>query len=476
MKPAWGFGVFAFLAASICAGADTAGINAFIEDELPESAAPGLAYALVEDGEVAARGFGEQVQGSGRNVAPDTLFPIGSVTKSFTALAVMQLVEAGSIALDDPVSRHVPAFASGPANEVTVRQLLDHTSGYSTVQGNSHHGSSELLQDGLVGYAGRLARVAPAHAPGTIWEYSNANYQILGALIEQASGLSYADYVDARILQPLGMTDTVVVVGRAPPAIATGHRPWFGGVRAFARGEGFRVDAPAGGIVSSAPDMGRYLAMWMNGRDDIVSARTKSAMLAPSGPVSPHYGLGWNIDAEQGTVYHTGLVPGFETLAAFAPGERKGVVVLVNANSGLGFADTWHLIGGVAARAMGQAHEDSGSRWGPKSAYLSIALLPPLFAMFAIVSWRGRSALRAKRWSTPGKLSLWLPLPAMGILAWFLIAYIPRGFGGSLATLRLYQPDFALCLIASAILAPAWAAFRLAISYSDRRSKGSHSH
>lgn len=472
MRLRWAFAAVVLITSSLSAGVVNSKLDAFIEAELAASAAPGLAYVRVEDGEVLTRGFGEQVVGSGESISADTLFPIGSVTKSFTALAIMQLVEAEKLDLDDPVSAHIATFADNPASDITLRQLLNHTSGYSTVQGNNHHGEVEASQLELIEYVRQLALITPARTPGAGWEYSNANYQILGAVIEQASGESYADYIEQHIFEPLGMADSVVVIGANPPSMVTGHRPWFGGVRASVGGEGDRINAPAGGIAASARDMGLYLAMWLSDDDDILSANTKTSMVEPSSPASPLYGLGWSIDPTLGTVYHTGLVPGAETLAVFIPGEGKAVVVMVNANGGLGFADTWNLIGGTGARALGQVHEDDGSRWGPKIAYLSIVLLPPLFLLFAVVSWRGRLALRAKRASTAGKLSLWFPLVAMTALAWSLTSLLPRAFGGSIATLQLYQPDFAWCLIAAAILAPAWAVLRLTLAYFKTRGAG----
>ncbi len=470
MRIGWVLGALAFIASALSASTASSELDAFIEAELPKSAAPGLAYARVENGEITAKGFGERAMGSGERVTADTPFPIGSVTKSFTALAIMQLAEAGELNLDDPVSRHLPAFAEGPASEVTLSQLLNHTSGFSTIQGNSHHGNAEASQLDLIEYAGQLAQVAPAHVTGSVWEYSNANYQILGAVIEQKSGESYSEYVKHRIFEPLGMTNSLVAVGPDPSASVTGHRPWFGRVRAFIRGEAYPINAPAGGIVASARDMGRYLAMWLSEEDDIVSTDAKALMLTASYPASPSYGLGWSIDAQRGTISHTGLVPGAETLASFDPVKRIGVVVMVNANGGLGFADTWYLVGGAGARALGQHHEDDGSRWGSRMAYLSIAILPPMFVVFAFVSWRSRAALRAKRDSTPGKVSLWFPAVAMFGLSWFAISLLPHTFGGSISTLQLYQPDFAWFLIATAILAPAWALFRLALAYSGGRN------
>lgn len=296
MKLRWAFAGLALFASGLPASAVSSELDDFIEAQLPESAAPGLAYAQVEDGKVLTKAFGERVEGSGEAVTRDTPFPIGSVTKSFTALAIMQLVEAGKLGLDDPVSRHLSAFAEGPARAVTLRQLLNHTSGYSTVQGNSYHGNADAAEIGLIDYAARLAHVAPVRAPGTVWQYSNLNYQILGAVIEQASGESYADYIEQHIFAPLGMKSSAVVIGAGPPSMATGHRPWFGGVRPVPGGNRSRINAPSGGIVASARDMGRYLAIWLNGEDDILSASAKASMIVPSGPVSPAYGLGWSID------------------------------------------------------------------------------------------------------------------------------------------------------------------------------------
>lgn len=465
MAMRWVLGALTFLASIVSASIAGNQIDDFVVEELPRSAAPGIAYARVENGKITAKGFGERVKGSGEIVTSKTLFPIGSITKSFTALAIMQLVEADKVKLDDPVSKHLPAFAASPAREVTLRQLLNHTSGFSTVQGNRLHGNTNAPQLGLIEYAEQLAQVGPARVPGATWEYSNANYQILGAVIERESGQKYPEYIRERIFRPLGMTSSAVPTGRNPAGMATGHRPWFGTVRAYDGEGGDAISAPAGGIVSSAEDMGRYLAMWLNGEDDIVSAKSKVAMMTPSARASSSYGLGWSVEAAGEAVYHTGLVPGAEALASLRPAERKGVVILVNANGGLGFADIWYLIGGVEARALAQPHNDDGSRWGPKFAYLSIAILPPMFVLLAFISWKGRPALIAKRKDTKGKLSLILPLVAMLGFAWFLIWSLPRIFGGSIATLQLFQPDFAWFLIVSAIAAPAWAALRLGLAY-----------
>lgn len=110
----------------------TESIDAFIATELPKSGAPGLAYAVVAGDETVTGARGEVLRGSGRPVTAGTPFLIGSVSKSFTALAVMQLVEAGKVALDAPVSRYLDVFVGRPSGAVIIQQLLSHTSGYST--------------------------------------------------------------------------------------------------------------------------------------------------------------------------------------------------------------------------------------------------------------------------------------------------------------------------------------------------------
>ena len=177
-----------------------------IDRELPAAGVPGLAYAVVGDGGITSVGArGVVKSGSDERVAPDTVFLTGSISKSFTALAVMQLVEAGAVELDTEVSRYLDGFSGRPAGGVTIRQLLSHTSGFSTLQGNVSHTDRTGGVDELALRVGRLAEVAPAYAPGQRWEYSNTNYLMLGRVIEVVSGQDYQGYVAANILTPMGM-------------------------------------------------------------------------------------------------------------------------------------------------------------------------------------------------------------------------------------------------------------------------------
>ena len=453
------------LASAVQASRPSGSIDDFIAREMPISGAPGLAYAVVEHGEVHADARGEVLIGSGRKVTPDTPFLLGSVSKSFTAMAVMQLVEAGKVGLDTAISQYLAAFADRPSGAITIRQLLSHTSGYSTLQGNDSHSDLTAGEDELRRQVGRVARWTPAYEPGSRWAYSNTNYQVLGALIETVSGRDYANYIETNILQPIGMAQSFVSDGERHDAMARGHRPWFGTKRPVENGRTDRVTAPQGGVIASANDMARYLAIMMNGEDDVISARSKAAMMRPASDASPFYGFGWFIDTVQGTVFHTGSSPGIETLATMVPAQQKGVVVLVNAGSGIGFGETAQLRNGIAARALGLNYGGEGSRWQQKAVFVALALLPPVFVLSMIWAWLHRGDLRAKSGAF-GVFSLWFPLLTTLGMAGFFFFLIPWLFGVSIETLRVFQPDLGLAMTATAATGVLWAVFRLGVAYS----------
>lgn len=446
-------------------------VEAFLDDAMPAASAPGLAWAIIEAGDIRSGARGELVAGSGRRVTEDTPFPLGSISKSFTALAIMQQVEAGQVELDRPIAAYLDAFDGQPGAAITIRQLLSHTSGYSTLQGNQSHADQPGQVRSLADGARQLAMTTPAGEAGVDWQYSNANYLILGALIETVSGLGFGDYIETRILDPLGMDDSFVGgsdrgVGEA---VAIGHTPWFGGRRPVAASDDpmARAMAPAGGIVGSAVDVTRYLAMMMNGEDDLISADHKAMMVQPASAASPFYGFGWFLDAGADTAYHTGLVPGVATVAVLSRSEQRGGVALVNANSGMGFGVTGEILAGLSAYALGNTPASGGSHLGAQSFYLMLAGTPLLFLAGIVMVWIRRAGLRAK--SGPvGLFSLWFPLVSTLAMAWAFLDLTPRLFGTPLMTLSLYQPDMVVLLIASSVIGVSFAVFRLGVAYTGR--------
>ena len=434
-------------------------------DELGAPEMPGVAYAIVEQGDVSEIGAtGVKRLGSDEPIGPDTPFRIGSIAKSFTAIGVMQLVEAGQLSLDAPISRHLPAFADKPSGAITIRQLLSHTSGYSTYQGHASRASYSTGKGPIARRADELATTAPAYEPGGTWEYSNANYQILRRLIEVVSGQAYPAYIRNNILEPAGMVHSFVSDGERHAAMATGHRPWFGSKRPLPDNGS---TAPKGAIVASASDLARYMLLMMNREDDVISAETKAAMMNPASEASPFYGFGWYLDRENGTVWHSGSTPGVETLLTMMPAERKGVVVLVNAGSGIGFGETAQLRHGITAGALGLDYTGEGSRLSQKATFIAVVLLPIVFLLSMVWAWRHRGAIRAKS-GPAGVFSLWFPLLTTLAMAWVLAFLVPRLSGLPWGTLCRYQPDFALAMIATPVTGVLWAVFRLGVAYTGR--------
>ena len=445
-------------------------IEGFIDADMPASGVPGLAYAVVADGDIPSVGArGVLRSGGDTAVTPDTPFVIGSISKSFTALAVMQLAEAGEIDLDAEVSQYIDGFSGQPAGAITIRQLLSHTSGFSTLQGNASHTDTSGGTDELARRVDELADLTPAHAPDERWEYSNTNYQILGRVIEVVSGQEYQTYVATNILDPVGMEHSFVADGEVHESMASGHRPWFGTKRPLPENATDRATAPQGGIIASANDLARYMQMMMNGEDDVLSAEGKALMVRPTSPASPFYGLGWFIDSDNRTVWHSGSSPGVETLATMAPAQNSGVVVLVNGGSGLGFGETAALRNGITARALGLDYDGEGSRLWQKVLFLSLVALPIVYLLSMIWAWRHRAAIRAKSQAgISGRFSLWFPLLTTGIAAWAIFILVPRVGGAPISTIRLFAPDFGLALTATAVTGVLWAGFRLAVAYTGR--------
>jgi CubicO group peptidase (beta-lactamase class C family) len=301
---------------------------------------PGLALGIVKGDQIVyLKGYG-QADSSGRPVTPQTSFLIGSVTKSFTALAVMQLVEAGKVELDGPVQRYIPWFRvadpKGSA-QITVRQLLNQTSGIPQTQVTQT--MTEDDDKALERSVRSLANLELRGPPGQSYGYSNGNYNTLGLIVQTVSGQSYEDYVRQHLFAPLDMQNSFVSQDEAlQHGMAMGHRWWFG----FPVAATFpydRSDLPAGYAISGAEDMAHFLIAQMNGGRyrDISVLSPDGIALMQTEPVPKTYGMGWEIDQLNGrtVINHDGGVSNFQSSVFFDPEERVGVFVAANVMSGV---------------------------------------------------------------------------------------------------------------------------------------------
>ena len=244
-------------------GAVVAAIDTFLASQIQESAIPGAAVAVTRgDRVLMVRGYGHDSTGAA--VTGNSLFRIASLSKSFTALAVMQLVDAGLLDLDDPVQEHLPEFqlADPRADQITVRQLLDHTSGLTDAHGaRAEPTPTEHTDRGDDQPADRTAGARP---PGTTWSYHNPNYQVAARLVEVVSGEPFDRYLRRHIFGPARMTSTTSTVtdDEPVPGLAEGHVLAYGHAIAAPGFGSFSVGD--GGVVSSAADMARWLIVHAN--------------------------------------------------------------------------------------------------------------------------------------------------------------------------------------------------------------------
>ena len=323
-------------------------IDSYVDQEMDASRIPGAVLTIVHDDTVEhSRGFGTTA-GDEQPVTPDTLFGIGSTAKSMTALAVMQLSEAGAIDLDAPIQQYIQWFRLADeeqSSHLTVRHLLTMTSGIAPAAGGEAFRSTEPMTPEAAIRSLRTAEFA--YEPGKRFEYVNANFVILGHLIEVVSGQSYGDFMQEHIFTPLEMGDTYTDLNSAMDAgFAGGHRYWFG-VPVQHTMDPLPALVPAGYITSTAADLGNYLQMYLNegtfnGRsilsaDGIAEMRrgVTDATLGPwAGGASAQYAMGWYVGGpwEGGNVvFHPGSEPAGTAMLMIDHDQQTGVVMLMNA-------------------------------------------------------------------------------------------------------------------------------------------------
>jgi CubicO group peptidase (beta-lactamase class C family) len=387
------------------AGPDLAAIDAFVEDRMRRHGIPGIALAIVRGGEVIhARGFG--TDGRGQPMTTDTPLYIGSVSKSFTGLAIMQLVAQGHIELDAPVRTYLPWFEVADPDasaRITVRHLLGHASGLSDLR---YIESLRLPDDATIEEGVRdLRRAEPIAAPGSEFHYFNPNYAVLGHLIEAVSGQSYADYLREHVFEPLDMRRTFTDPEAARAAgLARGHLQAFG--VPVPREQPFRQHGlPAGYLMSTANDMAHYLGA-MNGGGSYGGERVLSrfAMIelhAPSGP-GGFYANGWFVGDHRGhrLVQHGGTNEAFKAEAMLLPDDDLALVLLANQSTLpaalFAYAD---LSTGLLDLLIGETPAPPPFSMRTLGAVLGIAFLIQLAAITRDAARLPRWRERARGWS-----------------------------------------------------------------------------
>jgi CubicO group peptidase (beta-lactamase class C family) len=465
----------AFAGSDLLPTSDQEKIDAYLQSRMRIANIPGLALGVVRGGQVVyLKGYG--IAGpDGRSVTPQTQFILGSTSKSFTALAVMQLVEAGKIDLDAPVTSYLPWFRTADliaSNQITVRNLLNQDSGLGVFAGRQgladNDQSSTALEQGVRQYAGlELSRPV-----GRAYEYTNVNYAILGMIVQAVSQKPYEEFVQSEIFSPLDMKHSAAAItDPVVKDIASGYRYWFFWPAVFEAPYPRRM-TPAGFLISTAEDMSHYLIAQLNGgayaKQQVLSSQgidTLHTAGAKMGP-SSSYGMGWIIRGQPGSriIDHTGDTSNFHSNMLLLPDQQIGIVILTNI-SGYSHINAINIpIEGVAAILLGHdlpASVDPPANW--------IDPLLPLVPLFILVVWITGSYLFIKRWqqlrNLPPRGAQWfwryfLPLGIDLILASIAWILVPRQFLTPMETIGLFTPDVFLIIVLMTVLGAGWALIR----------------
>lgn len=296
---------------------------------------PGLALLVARDGKtVRAQGYGLANVELHVPVKPETIFQSGSVGKQFTATAVMMLVEEGKIGLDDPITKYLKGTPAS-WNEVTIRELLSHTAGFTDYPKNF-----DFRRDYTEAQLLKIVEGIPlAFPPGTKWSYANLGYLTLGVLIHQVTCKFYGDFLQERIFQPLGMTTTrIISEADIVPNRAAGYRLVKGELKNQEWVSPTLNTTADGALYFSVLDLAKWDAALYT--EKLLKRSTLDQMwtvakLKNGEPNSGHYGFGWEIQTKGShrVVEHNGSWQGFETHISRYMEDKLTVVVLANLDS-----------------------------------------------------------------------------------------------------------------------------------------------
>lgn len=448
-------------------------IDAFIQERMDSLNIPGAALAIVRHDEIVhLAGYGVANE-AGDPVTPQTPFLLASLSKPVTAVAVMQLVEAGQIDLDAPIQQYLPWFL--PDTPITARQLLHQTSGLDETQGYRRNLEPDG-PDALAASIWRLADTELNNPPGAAFEYSNSNYDILGLLIESVTGQSYGDYIQANIFNPLEMSSSFTSLESARVAgMSSAFYPFFGRQTSFDDWMPYtRAVQPSAGLIGSAEDMTHFvLAQLQNGRyqsTQLLSPASLTALHMPDPATGPgvQYAMGWAVwpfddaalpgDEPPTALSHGGEWLGFSNLMLLIPEYDLGLVLLMNGPGPTNGSAFSNVAFDVALLALGL----EAQRYPPQEDWLTQNLRPLAIILILLLLVSGAIAIRRLRGVNfsrrDGLFFTALALIDLALVGYLLFVRLPAATSVPL-TLR-FEPDLGLLLLVILLLTLGWGLLR----------------
>ncbi len=308
-------------------------IDEIAQQVLKTTGVPSASIAVVQDGKIAyVQAYGAARLDPQTSATPQMRYSIGSISKQFTAAAILMLAEEGKLSLDDPVSKYIPGLTSG--NEITIRQLLSHTSGYQDFWPQDYVPPMMLQPISAEEIMDRWARKPLDFEPGTKWQYSNTNYVIAGAIVEKVSGQQLLQLLSQRVFMPLGMKSVADTnANKLPPTDPTGYFRYALGPLHPAPKEGRGWMFAAGELAMTAEDLAKWDISIIN--QSVLkpaSYREMETETVLKNGVGTRYGLGVFVTSANGqrVLEHGGEVSGFTAENIVMPDDKIAVVVLTN--------------------------------------------------------------------------------------------------------------------------------------------------
>ena len=317
-------------AAELNSELDAIAASAYAADE------PGAAIIVIKNGEtLLEKGYGMADLELGIAIEPDMVFRIGSVTKQFTAAAILLLDERSELSVQDDIRKHLPDYPT-EGRTITIEHLLTHTSGirsYTDMESFGEHMRDDLSIDELID---TFKNEPLAFGPGEKYAYNNSGYVLLGAIVEKVSGESYQAFLQKNIFEPLEMTQSYY--GAATPVIERRARGYSESAKGFVNASYLSMKLPyaAGSLLSTVGDLAKWDAALYT--DDLLSQASRDKWWKPfhlKNGASTYYAYGWGISAYEGhpVVAHGGGINGFTCYVLRMPEDRVYVAVLTNRNA-----------------------------------------------------------------------------------------------------------------------------------------------
>lgn len=403
-------------------------VRAYLQQVADDQQLPGLAVAVVDGDSVGTHMIGED--GDGATMSESTPFLLGSVSKSVTATAVLDLAAEGELTLDGRLGDLLPehGIADERADDITVQQLLTHTAGLTTADGLAHADRFDNAPGALQRQATGLDDVTLARDPGAGYEYSDLGYLLLGAIVEEQAGAPFAEVVADRVLAPAGV-EQVIADETSAAALPPGHRQVLGRPVAFDT----RYDtsgAPYGYLGTDLDGAAAWARAQLGGGgiDEAALAELHTARVQTGS--GDAYGYGWRVGEQDGhsLVEHTGATPGYFSHVRVKPERDRAVVVLANSYSEARAGALYDVAGDVQRILDGEQPRGTGA---------DPVLAGAPFAVLGLSVVGVLAALAALRRGTPTRVVVLVA----GALLTALALVAPSLLGYTSAQLRLWAPD-----------------------------------